>query len=96
MSKITFSVAIIAAQKMADVVFKEDINKAEKRVSKLLDARNTFLHLIVECLVELKTTDAVKENFPEALEYIDEDPNDSLKRAFGELKSKIEKLKNEV
>lgn len=53
----------------------------------------TYMHNVKRCLVNLRTTNAVKEAFPEALEYLGEETIDSSAGPWGELRKVIQQAK---
>lgn len=55
----------------------------------------SYMHNVKRCLVNLRTTNAVKEAFPEALEYLGEEPIDSSAGPWGELRKIIQQTKTE-
>ena len=62
---------------------------------KLKSDKIAYMDNVKRCLVNLKSTNAVKEQFPKALEYLGEKPNDNTEGAWGELRKKIQKAKTE-
>ena len=168
MSRITVSSAIYAAEKMADVVFNENINKAENKVAEYVDylyehkvptqiihmsknypdwlsmdrviefkfedkhitgyattehvstkpiciselefkrlkklkdelaelrkQRKAYSHGVKNYLVGLVTMKRVREEFPEALEYLGEPPVATEKSACEEFRTKIRNAKKQ-
>lgn len=169
MSRITVNAAIHAAEKMAGVVFNENINKAENRVAEYVDflyeqkvpteirdvsknypdwlimdrviefkfenkritgyasteyvstkpiciselefkrlkklkdelnelrtKRNDYARGVKKYLIGLVTTKRVREEFPEALEYLGEPPVTAEKGIYEELRTKIRNAKRVI
>ena len=77
-----------------DLEFKR-LKKLKDEVLELQKARSNYLSSVVKYLLELYTTKRVKEEFPEALEYLGEPSEETENGAYEELRSKIRNAKNE-
>ena len=75
-----------------------EYRKLQKLKDDFNDIRNErvrYLNSVAKCLVRLKTTNAVKKDFPEALEYLGEGIDDNSDEAYCELRKKLQEAKTE-
>ena len=54
-----------------------------------------YMHSVRQCLINLRSTNAVKAAFPEALEYLGEKTIDNTNGPYSELRKKIQQAKTE-
>lgn len=61
----------------------------------LKNEKVAYMHSVAQCLIGLKSTTAVKEQFPEALEYLGVKPSDKSEGPYSELRKKLQQAKTE-
>lgn len=79
---------------ISDIEFKA-LKRLKDEILELRKQRQAYIHGLRNYLVGLVTMKRVKEEFPEALEYLGESPVAAEKGAYEELRMKIRNAKNE-
>lgn len=61
----------------------------------LKNEKVAYVYSVRQCLINLRSTNAVKAAFPEALEYLGEKPGDNSNGPYSELRKRIQQAKTE-